>query len=101
MAIYTRRRTGLGYVVYARDKKPVKTIAVPANIVRLLETEKEVDDTGMKLEKPYGRCLFCLKLTHLEKTVQGQTIAICEEHFYSKTTGQIAQEINSKVKGTA
>lgn len=93
MSVYTKKINGLGYVNYRRDKRFVKTADVPGNIVDLLKEQDSVDDENIKVTAPYKRCVFCKEETRLSRTINQQTIAICKKHFYSKTIGQIAQQV--------
>lgn len=93
MAIYSTQEGVRGSIIYKRDKRPVKTTDVPANIVDLLEHQPEVDDTNLKLESPYRKCIFDGEFTKLSRVVNQQTIYICEKDFYAKTIGEIAQQV--------
>lgn len=93
MSIYTKTIGGLGYTVYKRDRRPCKTADVPGNIMTLLETQDEVDDTELKLEKPLNKCVFCGMFTRLSRQANGQSIDICEEHYHNSTLGQLVQQV--------
>jgi hypothetical protein len=38
-------------------------------------------------------CVFCREYTTLVRLINGQTIPICTNHYYSETTGRIVQRI--------
>lgn len=45
---------------------------------------------------PTKLCLFCGAFTNTKRFVNLQTIAVCEEHYYSTTIGQIAQKMKEQ-----
>lgn len=93
MTMYSKRAGIHGATIYTRNKRPMKTADVPANIMKILENQDSIDDENMQLEAPNRKCLFCGTWTKLSRIINGQTVYICEEHYYSKTTGQVAQQI--------
>lgn len=93
MAIYTKRKGLNDSTIFWRDKRPVKTLDVPSNIVDLLEHQDKVDDENLKLESPYRRCVFDGEYTKLYRIVNQQPVYICQEDFHEKTLGQIAQRV--------
>lgn len=93
MSIYSKRVTGIGATIYIKDRRPTKTADVPGNIVTLLETQAEVDDTQLNtIEKPYKKCIFDGMATKLYRVANGQTLDVCEEHYHNCTLGQLVQQ---------
>lgn len=82
--------------MYKMDRKFVSVKNIPANIVELLNTNKEVDDTDLPPAPMYRGCIFCDKHSKLQRTVNLQTVYLCDEHYYDKTIGQVAQQLNEK-----
>lgn len=108
MSIYRQQQNKLGRTQYlitktvgeTEDGAPkVRTVFIakkniPANIFRELEAGKEaVDDEGMQLEGNVKECIFCGQVCKWSRIVNMQTIYLCEEHYYDKTIGQIAQRM--------
>jgi hypothetical protein len=53
-----------------------------------------------KVEAPGKQCIFCGQYAKYTRFINLQTIAICEEHYYSTTVGQTAQRIREKTNVT-
>lgn len=85
-----------GSIRYMKDKKFTSKSSIPANVLRQLKPNNEVDDEGMDLEAPLKECIFCQAPTKMYRFINLQTIYICEEHYYDKTTGQIVQQLNKE-----
>lgn len=71
---------------YTKDKKFISVKDVPGDILDKLRAE----ETPAVVEKS---CIFCRAFSNLKRTVNLQTVALCEEHFYSTNIGQIAQQL--------
>ena len=41
-------------------------------------------------------CLFCGAESKLERLVVGQSLALCNEHYYGKTIGQIVNKLREE-----
>lgn len=94
MAEYNMVLGGLGVPVYKKDNLYIKATEVPGNIVTRLELGGEpVSDEGMKLEAPLMECVFCKGLTKISRLINQRTIALCDEHYHNKTTGQVIQRL--------
>lgn len=94
MSIYSTRPGIKGSKIYIRDKRPIKKLDLPANILeRLNAGEKDIDDTTVKLEAPVKFCLFCKQPAKLTRFVNQQTVVLCGEHYHSVNIGQIAQQL--------
>lgn len=84
---------------YMKDGKFVSKATIPANIYVELEGKEPgnvVDDTDVKPEAPVKECIFCGKVTKLSRFLNMQTIPLCEEHYYSETTGRVVQKYKEK-----
>lgn len=92
MAIYTKRPGIRGSTIYKMDHKFIKTADVPGNVLELLEIQDSVDDENLQMTKPMKPCVFCKVPSKLSRIINQQTLAICEEHYYSKSTGQVVQQ---------
>lgn len=94
--IYSVVRGGPGGIMRYRNKTINKFVSkkdIPANVLKLLSTQDEVDDSGMQLERPNNECVFCGMATKLSRIVNQQTVAICEQHYHSESLGRIAQQV--------
>lgn len=89
------------------SRKLTKLADIPELIMAGFENgQVEIDDLDLNLDVPDKNCLFCgepnCKLTRLLNT---EIIYLCDEHYYSKSLGQIAQHIreaeNAKQAETA
>jgi hypothetical protein len=94
MATYTKVVGGDGTARYKKNKiKFVKKIDVPLAVIEALKTEKEVDDTGLNTTIKFRKCICCDEHGKHERFLNGQTVYLCEEDYYSKSIGQVAQHI--------
>lgn len=94
MSEYKAELSGLGYTIYKQDHKMIKATKIPGNIFPLLKVGGPViSDEGMKLEAPLHPCVFCKEMTKTLRLINMQTIYLCNEHYYSKTTGQVIQQV--------
>lgn len=95
MSIYRTVIVPRGGKRYRKDNQFVKQANIPANIFAELQAGKEaVDDTGVKLEGAVRTCLFDGQVCKLSRLVNLRTANLCEEHYYGKTLGQVAQKLN-------
>lgn len=86
---------------YVRNNKVVKTKDVPAGIKVLLETHDRVDDeqyTESELTYIGKRCIFCHEPYKYERLLNQQSVALCAEHYYSKSMGQIAEQLRYELE---
>lgn len=64
---------------------------------RLTRPDKISDDIRNQIEKgdtvTANVCIFCPEATKLTRILNSQTVYLCNEHFYSKSIGQVAQQI--------
>lgn len=82
-----------GSTVYRKDNRIVATKKVPINIVELLKTKNEVDDTLIPDSPNLKPCIFCGEHSKFERILDMQTVYLCSEHYYSKTIGQVAHKL--------
>lgn len=67
---------------------------VPPSVIRLLdETNAPSIDFDDKPEKK--RCLFCEGPEAHKRSFQGEMVALCDDHYYTKNIGQIAAELHN------
>lgn len=93
MSVYKRYPGLNGSWLYRRDGRICKTIEVPVNVVELLKTQEEVDDEGLPESPGLRPCIFCGEHSKLQRMLNSQTVYLCNEHYYSKTIGQVAEKI--------
>lgn len=84
--------TGKNGVRYMKDNRFVAKADIPADVLVKLNVGMEVDDTPV--EKEPLVCIFCGLGTKITRFLNQQTIAVCEEHYYSKNVGQTVQQFN-------
>lgn len=101
MAEYAMVKTPGGAVRYKNvtSGKLVKRASIPPEALQKLFMEKVVE------EAPKKSCLFCGAFAPCVRLVNLQAIALCNEHYYGKTIGQVVQHIreqaNIKEENTA
>lgn len=94
MSIYSTRPGVKGSTIFLKDKVPFKKDSIPANIFqRLLDGEKDIDESDTKIEGPVKFCLFCKAPCKLTRFINMQTIYLCDEHYQNKNIGQIAHKM--------
>lgn len=100
MSIYKAYKGLQGSKIYRKDGRIQKSDTVPGNIVALLETQDEVDDTNLQHEAPLKKCIFCGMGTKMYRQANGQSLAVCENHYHNSTLGQLVQQarVNEEAK---
>lgn len=96
MAVYKLIKGPFGSYRILKDNKMIAKKNIPANIWSKLENMKigeSISDDGIELTAPIKSCIFCGEDAKLARTINAQTIYLCDEHYYSKTVGQIVQHI--------
>jgi len=79
---------------YMRDGKLIAKDKVPLDIVEKLN-ESNIVNEDVEIKETSGKeCIFCGNYAKYSKFINMQTIAICVDHYHSKSTGQIVQKIN-------
>lgn len=100
MSIYSVVETSRGRR-YRLGHKFIKPTDIPANVFHLLQHQSSVDVSNMKVEAPLKRCIICEQPANMTRFLNMQTVALCEEHYYSSdiTIGVIAQHVREKLHG--
>lgn len=93
MSIYKAYKGLQGSKIYRKDGRIQKNDTVPGNIVALLETQDEVDDTNLQHEAPLKKCVFCSMGTKMYRQANGDSIPVCEHHYQEKTLGQLVKQL--------
>jgi hypothetical protein len=96
--IYKKYIHADGTVRY-RDKTKnvfVSTKTIPANVMELLRYRDEVDDTDLPSAPAFRKCIYCDSHSKYERFINLQTVYLCDEHYYSKSIGQVAQQLNKE-----
>lgn len=79
---------------YMKDGKFVKKVDIPADILVKLDVGmQEITPEEPKTEKV---CAICGQFGKMEKFLNGKAIVLCEDHYYSNTTGKLVQLIREK-----
>lgn len=81
-----------GSIRYMLDGRLVKKSSIPADVLIKLNVGMEVDEKPV--EKKELTCIFCDAPTRITRFLNMQSIAVCEEHYYSKNVGQTVQRLN-------
>lgn len=97
-----------GNLRYMKDGKLVKRSSVPQEVIDEHEgvavaevpTVAVIVDTEEERRQTDRSCVFCGQYTNWKRLVNQQTIAICEEHYYSETIGSIAQKLRETANAT-
>lgn len=99
MAIYTKQKGIKNSTAYKKDKRFVKTVDVPVEVVELLKTQDEVDDSMLNTSAKFRKCIFCGEHSKNERFINGRTVYLCDDDYYSKNIGQIAEKLNKSGRG--
>ncbi len=94
MSIYKMIETKNKGHRYFKDKRFIKKTDIPAEILEKLEIGKDIPDEGEQLNSDAKLCLFCGVGCKLTRLVNNKVVYLCEEHYYDKNVGQIAQRVN-------
>lgn len=92
MSRYTQFTDKNGTKRYRKDGRLFSPKAIPANVLQVLDNNSEFDEEAIE-NQPSKECLFCGVYGKYPKLINGQTIALCEEHYYSENIGKIAQKL--------
>lgn len=76
-------------------KKMVSLKAIPpAVIAHFNKGTLEVNDDAVDLSPPQKVCIFCGAANCAQsRMLNSEIIYLCDEHYYSKNLGQIAQQV--------
>src|SRR3990167_9610109 len=70
---------------YLKDGRLVSVKNVPENILQQLTEDNVVGEQGVKPTPNSEPCIFCGKWGNLTRSLNGQSIVLCNEHFYNRT----------------
>lgn len=85
--------SGIKGVRYQKDKRFIAKAAVPPKILAKLETSPVVSDVRVHVPPPTKICLYCKEPAKLSRVITLETVYLCDNDYYSKTTGQIVQRL--------
>lgn len=80
---------------YMANGRLISEGKVPSHVLKVLENVPTFDD-NIEKEKVVKVCIFCGVETKLSRFIRLQTIPICEEHYYSESTGRIVQQLRNQ-----
>jgi hypothetical protein len=96
VSIYKKQLGLKGSTVYIKDRRFIKKAYVPGNIMKLLETQDEVDDENLKLEAPLKECIACGMGAKMYRLIANQPVYVCDGHYQELTLGQVAQVLRER-----
>jgi hypothetical protein len=77
---------------YMRDGKLIKASEVPPEEIERLNKGSVIEQPEPKKDKG---CIFCGAHSRYTRFVDGQTVYVCDDHYYSETIGKVAQRLRS------
>lgn len=100
---YKRKETKNGRIQYWATNETGKYRMVgikvlPADIIKRLETEKEIDtetmdDPTIAIRPEDRKCFIDGQPGKFKKFLEQQTVYLCEEHQHALTTGEVVYEM--------
>lgn len=82
-----------------KDKKFIKKSDIPEDILARLELGKDTPDEAESLNSNTKRCIFChMGGCRYTKLIDGQVVYLCENDYYDKNMGHVAQRVR-ELKG--
>lgn len=97
MATYTKKNGPRGRFLYFKDGKMISVKDIPEDIVDKLPLNGEYEEKEV-VAPTVRKCIFCGNHATESRFVDLQTIYLCEEDYYSKTTGKITEKLREKGK---
>lgn len=94
MGLY-KKYTGRNGTRYMKNGRIISVRDIPPNIVQVLENNLIFDEDKPPTQRDH-ECIFCGQYAKYERSVNLQTVEICEEHYYSMNVGKIAEKIREK-----
>lgn len=76
---------------YYRAGKLFSVNNIPMNILEILQTQSEYDDTPIPV-KVKRTCIFCGTETNWGRMVNNEFIDLCKDHYYNVSLGKLAQK---------
>ena len=93
MSEYTRYEIkGKGFR-YRKNGKLITKDDVPVEEIKRLEDEEFPAEPVQVTDKS---CLFCGAYSNWQRLVNGQSVYVCEEHYYNETIGKVAQKLRER-----
>lgn len=93
-----------GNIRFQKDGKLVKKNTLPRHVMEhfglFSPDDPKEEDTPEEGKDPKG-CLFCGMHSRFTRYVNGQTVYVCDEHYYEKNVGKIAQRIQELTNAVA
>jgi hypothetical protein len=86
-----------GSIRYKKNNRFVKKSDIPADILIKLEVGM-TDITEQAIEPEIHKCIFCNMVTKQYRLLNSKPVYLCEDDYYDKTLGQVAQKLNQEVK---
>lgn len=92
MTKYTRFEVpGRGWR-YQADGSLISVKKVPPEEIARLEAESPTP-VAPEVETGPKTCIFCGVETKISRLINQQSIALCEDHYYSESTGRVVQKL--------
>lgn len=90
---YTLKISKKGRDMYYKDNKLCSKDSIPPVVLGNLQPgiPYEYVIEGPKVNDK--KCIFCGMHSNLTRMVNGEVVALCEEHFYSESLGRVAQKV--------
>lgn len=84
-------------VVWYKDGKRVTRKEVPLREKLRAKKEIERTDIGAPIEEsPLKKCIICESFPNFTRFYNGKIVEVCEDCYYNKTLGQIAEAIRKR-----
>lgn len=122
MAQYRKKVTKKGSQLFYRDGERVSKTDIPRTIRKILQDRTKTSDdlqppyppTAAEIRQqkqaeaaeaaktaaaPVKQCIFDGEETDIHRTVNGEMVYICKEHYYSKSLGQLAEQLREVRNG--
>lgn len=91
MAIY-KLIPGANGPRYQKDKRFISKNDIPISVLEKLEMGKEVSDDPIQPKQ----CIFCnVGGCRLTRLVNREVVYLCEEDYYARTIGKVAEQIRT------
>lgn len=80
-------------VRYRKDGKLFSPKNIPVNILQVLENNAIFDEEAPEIIAQSRQCIFCGAYSKYSRLLDSQSIALCDEHYYSESLGKVAQKV--------
>lgn len=95
MSKYTTMKGPHNSLRYKKDGKMISPKDIPENILQVLQTNPVFNEEA-PAEVRNKSCIFCGMYSNIVRLVNLQSVALCEEHYYSQSLGTIAQHLKEQ-----